>query len=184
MSFLALHMPSAPPPPPPPLNPPIMALIRIVVLHFIFLCFALTASFPAFAQCNGIFSPYTVCGNGTGTSTPPKMTNPGTVVSGATSVFTTTNYTVQATEGTIICNKSIASATALTLPTVASRNSLSLHYIDQTGLCGDTTITPNGAETIGGLSSWIVSSGGVAGSGGSITLVPNSSLSGWAVAGD
>jgi hypothetical protein len=95
------------------------------------------------------------------------------------SIFTAGNYTVTATDRIVVCNKSIAGATTVTLPAVALRAGQSLQYFDWSGKCGDTTFVPNGSETIEAEASWILGSGGVTGSGGAMLLVPSSSLSGW-----
>lgn len=80
-----------------------------------------------------------------------------------------------------VINKSVASASALQLPTVSGRDKVTLEIYDWTGLGGDITLTPFGSETIMGLTGWTVGSGGVAGSGGSLKLVSLEDLSGWLV---
>lgn len=68
--------------------------------------------------------------------------------------------TVAATDRFILLNKAIQSNTPFTLPTLASRNYLSLVVWDYSGNGGDLTFTPNGAEKINTLSSWVSSSRG------------------------
>lgn len=88
---------------------------------------------------------------------------------------------IDATAQVVVINKTIASATPLTLPTVFGRDKVQLEIYDWTGLAGDMTLTPFGTEKIMGLSSWIVGSGGVTGSGGSLKLLPLTDLTGWLV---
>lgn len=85
------------------------------------------------------------------------------------------------TEGFIVINKGSASATSVTLPAVATRSLVPLRIVDWGGNAGDITITPFSGQTIMGLATWVVGSGGVAGSGGSVTLYPIVDLAGWAV---
>lgn len=85
------------------------------------------------------------------------------------------------TETFVILNKGSPSATAITLPLVASRNNQALRVVDWAGNAGDITFTPHAGETIGGVATWVVASSGGLGLGGSILLQPNSSLSGWVV---
>lgn len=81
----------------------------------------------------------------------------------------------------LLINKSSASSTAVTLPSVADRNKIDLEIFDWTGLAGDITLTPAVGETIMGLSSWVIGSGGVSGSGGSLKLTPLNDIDGWLV---
>lgn len=98
-------------------------------------------------------------------------------------IITTGNVTVSNTDTLIVMNKSSPAVTAFALPPVASRspNGLPFEVYDWSGKAGDMTFTPNGAETIMGLSSWIVGSGGAAGTGGSLKLIPSVTLNGWLV---
>jgi uncharacterized cupin superfamily protein len=102
---------------------------------------------------------------------PGRLVNTRTVTSG--------NVSVAANDDVIVLNKAAPQPTTVTLPAVASRIGLSLEIYDFGGNAGDITITPNGAETIMGLSSWTVVSGGVAGSGGSLRLIPTTI--GWVI---
>jgi len=85
------------------------------------------------------------------------------------------------TESYIALNKGSPSATTIHLPAVATRNEQALRVVDWAGNAGDITFSPNGSETIEGLANWILTSTGGAGFGGSITLRPSTSLSGWVV---
>lgn len=81
---------------------------------------------------------------------------------------------VGATTRAVILNKAAPSVTPIQLPTVASRNKLSLLIADFAGNGGDVTITPATGEKIMGLAAnapWTLGSGG-AGFGGSIRLYP------------
>mgnify|MGYP001591579658 CR=1 FL=1 len=82
----------------------------------------------------------------------------------------------------LVLNKAAPSATSIVLPAVATRMTSGLLWVvDWAGNAGDITFTPNGAETIMGLASWIVGSSGGAGLGGKICLKPSVALSGWLV---
>ncbi len=109
----------------------------------------------------------------------------GFILSGAgvpDQIITTGNVTVLATDQIIVINKSIAGATSLQLPTVNLRSNLPLWVFDWTGLAGDMTFLPSGTEKIMGVNaSWIVGSGGVPKSGGSLLLIPSITLQGWLV---
>lgn len=89
---------------------------------------------------------------------------------------------VTANDTHIILNKAAPSVTPITLPAVATRVAgLALTVSDYAGNGGDITFTPNGAEKIMGANTWVVGSGGVPGSGGSITMVANAAVGGWAI---
>ena len=134
----------------------------------------------AWAQCSGVFPSGTVCGNNSLSAAPPRaIPNPGTIGLGLRVI--TGDTTVTSTDQTLVCNRNPAAPTTITLPAVAVRGGVALYYMDWSGLCGDTTFLPDGAETIMGLANWKVVSGGVAGSGGAVLLVPSSTLSGWVV---
>lgn len=90
-------------------------------------------------------------------------------------------FTISADESLFVMNKGSPSASAIALPAVALREGRPLVIKDWRGNAGDITITPNGSETIEGLSSWLLSSGGSPGTGGSIKLLPSTDLSGWLV---
>lgn len=81
----------------------------------------------------------------------------------------------------VIFNKSIASPSAITLPSVLLRvDGLGLEFYDYTGLAGDIILTPFGAQTIMGANSpWTIGSGGLAQTGGSLKLISLISLLGW-----
>lgn len=87
--------------------------------------------------------------------------------------------TVSAVDTAIILNKAVPSSTAFSLPSVVGRNGLALHVSDFAGTGGDMVLTAHGSETIMGLSTLTIGSGGVAGTGGYATIYPNSDLSGW-----
>lgn len=96
-------------------------------------------------------------------------------------VKTTAGPFTISTETYIALNKGSPSTTGVTLPAVATRNGQPLRIVDWAGNAGDITFTPNGVETIEGLATWVLASSGGAGLGGSITLIPSTTLSGWAV---
>lgn len=104
---------------------------------------------------------------------------------GNTHIVTDSNpVVVLADDGTIIFNQPTPNVTtAVSLPDVALRNGLPLVLSDFGGNAGDIVLTPSGAETIMGLSSATLGSGGQGvGTAASITLVPSVALSGWYVA--
>lgn len=105
----------------------------------------------------------------------------GQVILSEPTIKTTAGPFTVTTETYIALNKGSASATSIVLPAVATRSGQSLKVVDWAGNAGDITFTPNGAETIEGLSTWKVTSTGGAGLGGSITLMPSTGLSGWVV---
>lgn len=96
-------------------------------------------------------------------------------------IVTTAGPFTVTTETYFALNKAAPSVTAIALPAVASRSEQALTIVDWAGNAGDITITPNGAETIEGLASWILASSGGAGFGGRIILRPSVDLNGWAV---
>lgn len=99
---------------------------------------------------------------------------------GPTQIITTAGtHTIASDIAVVLINKSVATPTTLVLSSVVSRNGLPLHVADVTGLGGDITFTPDGTETFMGLSSWIVGSGGVAGTGGFVSWYPNTTLGLW-----
>lgn len=105
--------------------------------------------------------------------------------SGNTHIVTDSNpVVVLADDGTIIFNQPAPNVTtAVSLPDVALRNGLPLVLSDFGGNAGDIVLTPSGAETIMGLPSATLGSGGQGvGTAASITLVPSVALSGWYVA--
>lgn len=85
------------------------------------------------------------------------------------------------TETYIALIKGSPSATTMNLPAVATRSLQALRVVDWNGNAGDITFMPNGAETIEGLSSYVVASSGGPGFGAALTLIPATSFSGWAV---
>lgn len=87
---------------------------------------------------------------------------------------------VAANTSLLLINKASPSVTPITLGAVAARGGLPLAFADVLGTGGDMTFTPNGAETIMGVATWTVGSGGAAGTGGFGLLVPNTTISGWA----
>lgn len=99
----------------------------------------------------------------------------GPSILSAPSIKTTAGPFGITTEGFLILNKGTPSVTVINLPHVASRSLVPLRIIDWAGNAGDITINPISGETIMGLASWIVNSGG------SILLFPIVDLSGWAV---
>lgn len=101
---------------------------------------------------------------------------------GTTSVVIVTTagtVPVSATDTTIVINKAAPSSTPLSLPTAASRNGLALHVSDFAGTGGDMVLTAFGGETIMGLSTLTIGSGGAPGTGGYATIYPNTDLNGW-----
>ncbi len=92
--------------------------------------------------------------------------------SGTTTILSTTQI--------LIFNKTGASASPCTLPSVVGRDQVDLEIYDWTGLAGDITLTPAATEKImGATNPWVISSGGVAQSGGSVRMLSLTSLSGW-----
>lgn len=83
----------------------------------------------------------------------------------------------------VVLNKTVAAATAITLPSVAARSGNDLIIVDWAGNAGDITVTPNGAETIMGLASWVMASVDGFGFGARVRLTPNTTLNGWIVTG-
>lgn len=95
-------------------------------------------------------------------------------------VTTAGAVTVAAGDGRVVINKAAPSATAITLPSVVSRSGLPLVIADFGGNGGDITITPNGSETVMGLSSaTLISNAQGVGTAGSITLYPSTAANGW-----
>lgn len=88
--------------------------------------------------------------------------------------------TVTPANTAIILNKSIAGATTINLPSVASRNGLPLLIADYAGNAGDITINALGSDAIMGVAAWTLTSTGGAGFGGSIRLFPVAGV-GWVV---
>lgn len=83
----------------------------------------------------------------------------------------------------IVINKAVASATPISLPSVALRNSIPLDIFDYTGLGGDITVTPFATESImGSTIPFTILSGGAARTGGSIRLIPIAAINGWVAA--
>lgn len=86
---------------------------------------------------------------------------------------------VVATTRLVVINLASPGSVELTLPAVAARASKSLKIIDLGGNA-TITLTPNGSDTIMGLSSGgLVSSGQGLGSGASVLLIPNTAHSTW-----
>ncbi len=94
-------------------------------------------------------------------------------------VTTAGTVTVPVNVSVIIINKSVPSSTPLSLPSVSARHGLALHVTDFAGTGGDIIATPAGSETIMSYPTLTVGSGGVPGSGGSFTITPNVTISGW-----
>lgn len=88
---------------------------------------------------------------------------------------------IAATTQLVIINKSVASVTPLQLPSVLLRpDNLGLEIYDYSGLGGDITLTPFGTETIMGANSpWIIGSGGVPQTGGSVRMMSSLEMVGW-----
>lgn len=86
---------------------------------------------------------------------------------------------VGATDAALIVNRSAPSTTAISLPSVASRNGLPLNVADwSTSVTAHTiTLTPNGAETIMRAATLDIFSNSA--SLGSVTLYPSTTLNGW-----
>lgn len=106
---------------------------------------------------------------------------PSSQVDPTLSVRVSTGGTVTVSSADQVIILRSTSATPIVLCAVALRNAQPLQVYDWSGTSGDMTFTPNGTETIMGLTTWIVGSGGVPGSGGSLYLIPLSTMSGWAV---
>ena len=96
-------------------------------------------------------------------------------------IITGNTINVLASDKLIVIKKAAPAATTINLPSVDDRTVRELEIYDWAGNAGDITINPHAGETIMGLTSWVVGSGGVAGSGGSIRLIscPEASLRGW-----
>lgn len=103
-----------------------------------------------------------------------------TILGDLTVVTTPGPFVISPGQIGLALNKAIPSATAISLPTVASRLGLPVRIVDWAGNAGDLTITPHAGETIMGLASAIVGSNGQGlGTAGSLMLWPSVNLSGW-----
>jgi len=96
---------------------------------------------------------------------------------------TTSTATIAPTASAVVIARVSPTATGLMLPAVVGRNHAYLSIFDlSTSLSADhvITLTPNGSETIMGLSSWqiISTSAQLAG----ITLRPSTTINGWYIA--
>lgn len=91
----------------------------------------------------------------------------------------TADFVVGSTDTTIAIERSAPTATAGTLPTVASRNGRPVSVVDwSTSISSHIiTLTPNGAETIMRESTWTLASNGTDRA--SVTLWPSTTLNGW-----
>lgn len=122
---------------------------------------------------NGGLSLTTVGTSGPATLAGGVLNVPDYSSSGTERIETTAGpFIVLATDGALILNKAVPSATSVILGPVAARDGLPLTITDFGLNAGDITITPNGAETVP------IS---IVGSGGSIILVPSVALNGWYV---
>jgi len=92
--------------------------------------------------------------------------------------------TVLATDTLIAIKKAAPSATPINLPDVASRGGHGVQITDFSDNGGPITITPAVGETIMGSASIVLNSNGTGplGTGGAITLYPNTDLDGWYIA--
>lgn len=109
-------------------------------------------------------------GSFAGTADPTGVTEALRVVTAAGA------QTVSATEPGLVINKGVASATPITLPTVASRNGKPVRIVDfggTTSIANPVTITPAGVEKIMNQTGWELSSPG------NLRLCPQPALSGW-----
>jgi hypothetical protein len=90
--------------------------------------------------------------------------------------------TIAAATQAVAITRAAPSATALTLPSVASRGGVPLKIIDWSTSVTDHTITltPNGSETIMKAATWPLYSN--AASLASVTLYPSTTLNGWYIA--
>lgn len=100
---------------------------------------------------------------------------------GTTQIITTAApVVVQPGDGMIILDKNAPSATAVSLPSVHTRNGLPLTINDYAGNGGDITLTPDIGETVMGLSTAVIGSNGQGiGTAGNVTLIPNTTLNTW-----
>jgi hypothetical protein len=87
---------------------------------------------------------------------------------------------VAVTTDVLVLNKNTTTVVNLPLSALYTRTYLEIYC--WSGLEGDVKVVPNGADAGGimGLAAWTVTSLGVTGGGGSLRLVPVSSLNGWA----
>ncbi len=79
----------------------------------------------------------------------------------------------------VLIQKASPSPTPINLPSILARSGLPLHVADINGNGGDITLTPDGTEKIMGVAPWTISSGGVPGLGGSLTINPSTDINGW-----
>lgn len=84
----------------------------------------------------------------------------------------TGDFTVLPTDDIIILAKESPSSTAATLSSSASMAGREVDVYDATGNAGTVTFTPNGSETVNGLSSFTGTSAGVAGGGVAFHVTP------------
>lgn len=100
-------------------------------------------------------------------------------VGGTQYITTAGSHTILADTAVVLVNKSVLSNTPLVLPSVSLRGGLPLHVSDVTGLGGDITFTPDGTDTLMGVPSWTIGSGGAAGTGASVAWYPSTALNVW-----
>jgi len=105
----------------------------------------------------------------------------GTPGGGNTILVTTAGpVSVGSGDGVVLINKGSPSATAISLPATSGRQGLPVQIVDWAGNGGAVTVTPDGGETIMGLSQLtLVSNGQGPGIAASITLYPTAALNGW-----
>lgn len=89
--------------------------------------------------------------------------------------------TVNSSDQVIAVVNPTTAANPFVLPAIATRagRQLSVYKWDANG--GDMTFTPDGTETLMGLSLWTVVSSTGAGGGGSLSLIGSTQLTGWLV---
>ena len=95
-----------------------------------------------------------------------------------TRVVTTTSVTMTDSDEVVVINRTASGAITVSLPSVSTAAALIKEIYRFDGNTGDITVTPDGAETIMGLSSWVISCDIL---GGSLRLFPVPGVSGWIV---
>lgn len=97
-------------------------------------------------------------------------------------VVTGASATIAAGTEAVVVQRAAPSTTALALPAVAAQDGQPLRIADfSTSVTAhEITLTPDGSETIMGLSSWVLYSNASSLAG--VTLIPSTTLGGWYIA--